>query len=305
MLNVMENKKIEHPYNTNTHSIIKTGTVGDGSCFFHSIMTALSATYRSSDIHVKKRYIKKFRKRISDTFDMNGWHTFPGMEMLVQNNIYKNMKHRFTTDLERSPLHTKMRCLCSFSRLDMDILPRAFDLLSIKYKEPLSENNYINDLYTYIVTYIEIFSGHRASEIHNKDKETLTKPYVQKRWDANIDNREEVLELFRESIKNILEVSEKEIFEEFKESVKNVSVWIENDILVKHVCDMIKINILIWNSREEKPYNLPIRRVKGRPYIILHYIPGLHFEGMGLYSHETRHIQRKFSELDKIVTYFG
>ena len=307
MLSIMENRKLLHSFNTDEYSLIRTGTIGDGSCFFHSILTALSATYRNSSNGIKKSYIKKFRKKIADTFDMNDWHSFSGMEMLVQNMIHKHIKNTFTNQLDTDSIGMSIRCICSFDRLDRDILPRAFDLLSKKYKQNVTENNYIEDLTNYIVNYITIFTSTTIPEEdteENRDKETLTYPFVSKRWGACIENRDEVLTQFKTRLNRVLKASEKDIFEKFKESVTKVGSWVDNDILVKHVSDMFNINIMILDGQTNKPYTIAIRREDTRPYIMLYYIPGIHFEGMGVYNHNTKYIQRKFTNDSDIVKWF-
>jgi hypothetical protein len=101
-----------------------------------------------------------------------------------------------------------------------------------------------------------------------------------------------------------LRASEKKIFEKFKESVERVSSWVDNDILIKHVSNMFKINILILNARTEEPYKMAITYRAEWPYIVLYYIPGIHFEGMGVYDDDTKQISRKYKENDEIVRWF-
>ena len=307
MLGVMENKRLHHSFNHDEYTLIKTGTVGDGSCFFHSILTALSTTYRKSDTRIKRNYIKKFRKKISETFNISDWHTFPGMEMLVQNMIYTNIKNKFTNQISRDPNSITIRCICPFGRLDTQILPRAFDLLSKKYKQNVDENDYIEDLCGYIVRYIDIFTGDTEPDEDtedNRDKETLEQPFVPSRWGACIEHRESVLDAFRQQIEEILRVSENQIFEKFKESVMTVSTWVDNDILVKHVSDMFKINIMILNSQTNEPYSMAIQYDDSRPYILLYYIPQIHFESIGVHDNHTNTIYRKFNKSDSIVKWF-
>ena len=228
--------------------------------------------------------------------------------MLVQNMIHTNIKNSFTTQLKREPIHITIRCICPFDRMDRDILPRAFDLLSKKYKTGVKDNDYIDDLCNYIVKYIDIFTGFTSPEPNteeNRDRETLSEPFVATRWGACIDDRERVLETFREMIVDILKESEIKIFEKFKGSVMSVSTWVDNDILVKHVSDMFKINIMILDARTNNPYSMAIQYSDSRPYILLYYIPGVHFEGMGIYNNNTKSIQRKFTKDDRIVKWFN
>ena len=310
MLSVMENKTYHHPMNDHltNKTLIRTGTVGDGSCFFHSILTSLSGTYRKSDTSIKQRYIKRFRKKISNTFDIKKWHTFNGMELLVQNMIYKDIKRSFTTSLRRREIDMTIRTIVSFALLDINILPRAFDLLSKKYKNSgLEENNYIKDLHTYIMMYVTKYVSDTEPDKDtesDRDRETLYRPCVPKRWSVDIPNRNEILKELNQSLGEILRESEKKIFEEFRQSVERVSSWVDNDMLIKHVSNMFKINILILDGQTKNPYKMAITYTQDRPFIVLYYIPGLHFEGMGVYDEKNKQIIRKYESGDEIVRWF-
>ena len=307
MLPVMINQRINHPFNDEiSRTLIRTGTVGDGSCFFHSILTNVSSTYRDTTVDTKKRYIKKFRKKIADAFNINTWHIFPGMELLVQDSIYNHIKERLTCKLDRRVSMMRMRSIASFALFDIDILPRAFDIVSKKYKKAPESNDYIHDLYTYITRYFAIYisdTGCDSDTEENRDNETIQSPHVAKRFGALIEEKEKVIKTFNTFMKDILEKAEKDMFERFKESISNVSTWIHNDILIKHISDMFKINILVIQE-DGTPYKMPIVYNEDWVYIMIYYMDGVHFEAMGLYNKDDNTIERKFGHPHEVVQLF-
>ena len=47
--------------------MVRTGTIGDGSCFFHSVHYALSEKYRAMNDDQKREYIQRVRNHIADS----------------------------------------------------------------------------------------------------------------------------------------------------------------------------------------------------------------------------------------------
>ena len=152
MLNIMQHKKIKNNiFDSHFHNsiLIKTGTIGDGSCFFHSLLTALSSTYRNTNSDIKQKYVKKLRNKISDSFNISEWDKFDGMEFLLQTTIYNNLKTVFNKQflpdkncdinkfLSKYPIEfVYIFRIFPFTFFDKFILPRAFDL-STKSKKTI------------------------------------------------------------------------------------------------------------------------------------------------------------------------
>lgn len=63
--------------------IIRTGTISDGSCFFHALFYALSSTYRGLNEEERIQLIIKVRKEIARSITLNKW------KMLGNGEIYR------------------------------------------------------------------------------------------------------------------------------------------------------------------------------------------------------------------------
>ena len=48
--------------------LVRTGTIAEGSCFFHSLLHAYSKEYISMDIKVRMKFVKKLRSSSVWTF---------------------------------------------------------------------------------------------------------------------------------------------------------------------------------------------------------------------------------------------
>lgn len=75
MANIDENLAFKNHYGE-TAVFIRTGTVGEGSCAFHSILTSIDKVYRSLDSNRREEYVAKLRKALSDRLTMEKWISF-------------------------------------------------------------------------------------------------------------------------------------------------------------------------------------------------------------------------------------
>ena len=59
-------------------SLIRTGTVGDGSCFFHSILKSIEPKYSKLDSEERKDLVANLRNKLASELSMDRWETFGG-----------------------------------------------------------------------------------------------------------------------------------------------------------------------------------------------------------------------------------
>jgi hypothetical protein len=71
-------RTFRNPYSRN---IIRTGTIGDGSCFFHALLYALFSHYRGKSIPDRIAYVESVRNAMSDSLTIERWKTLGNGEM--------------------------------------------------------------------------------------------------------------------------------------------------------------------------------------------------------------------------------
>jgi hypothetical protein len=54
-------------------NLVRTGTIGDGSCFFHSVCYSLFSKYRKMNVMERRKYVNTLRKKITDDLTMEDW----------------------------------------------------------------------------------------------------------------------------------------------------------------------------------------------------------------------------------------
>jgi len=57
--------------------LVRVGTVGDGSCFFHAIMHAISSDYREAETTEKQEMVKRLRGTVASKFKFQRWIELP------------------------------------------------------------------------------------------------------------------------------------------------------------------------------------------------------------------------------------
>lgn len=56
--------------------LVRTGTVGDGSCFFHSVLKSVSPDYSKLDEEERRNLVKGLREKMADQLTMSKWESF-------------------------------------------------------------------------------------------------------------------------------------------------------------------------------------------------------------------------------------
>ncbi len=70
-------------------NLVRTGVLGEGSCFFHALMYS-DETYRNSNDKIKEKYVRKIRKRFADELTQTDWEVMGNSvvsNMLFQKNV--------------------------------------------------------------------------------------------------------------------------------------------------------------------------------------------------------------------------
>ena len=94
------------PVNKNTifatsisdETLIRTGTIGDGSCAYHSMLHAFSKDYTKMDIDNRQKFVKKIRSNISNEITKEKWLEINNgilANLLFQQNYLFHSEHYF------------------------------------------------------------------------------------------------------------------------------------------------------------------------------------------------------------------
>lgn len=107
----MKDLKIIHPDKTRVFytplhpNIVRTGTVGDGSCFFHALLYSISGSYRKLSVPDRVNYVSKVRQKIAKSVDRMVWKNLGNGEVFRLQFVSQFREHilRYVQSLPNSP----------------------------------------------------------------------------------------------------------------------------------------------------------------------------------------------------------
>jgi len=309
ILQPMSHKKIEYKVPIRNHILIRTGTIGDGSCFFHSLLTSISNTYRTADNSQKIIYNQRLRRKLSQQFTEYEWIEFDGMECLLQSQIHQDItqiwKHPNISNhfIDKAYLQYAIHMISQipYTIIDNQILPRAFDIAS-KHKHKMStSSDYVQYIYKYITQYVRIYMSDDKIPANTetlRDLETVHDPHVIHRNKNNYSYTYKHKRTFQTLIRGILDRANKVVFDQFKNQLSSINSW-ANDFYIKYASKILNINILLLEN--DTLYKMAYTIDKTKKCVLLYYFEDAHFESVGLYNKKTKNIERSFDYSHPII----
>lgn len=284
-LSVDETRKFDTPLYKN---VVRTGTVGDGSCLFHAILKGLDPDYSALSVSEKKKYIKKFRQDLSQNITID---------------YYKhqlNVISRLNLDLELTKFFEV------FYKFIED--PSTFLKGENKLFSKITSNNTI--AYQIITTVLPLSDLISIRDLRSISGTSDVDEYTQKLYEEvsmafakgikEFDIEEEKVEICQEKLKELIfQVCEYLIDKEFKEYIRdlmNVSEW-GGDYMLRLISHNMDIDIYFINVNTKQLYNRGCDDVVSgkRRAVVIGWIDDTHFESIGVSpSGKTSDIQRVF-----------
>lgn len=284
-LSVDETRKFDTPLYKN---VVRTGTVGDGSCLFHAILKGLDPDYSALSVSEKRKYIKKFRQDLAQNISLD---------------YYKqklNVISRLNLDLE----------LTKFFEVFYKFIEDPTPFLNGENKlfSKIISNNTI--AYQIITTVLPLSDLISIRDLRSISGSVDVDEYTQKLYEEismafakaikDFDIEDEKVEICQEKLKELIfQVCEYLIDKEFKEYIRdlmNVSEW-GGDYMLQLISHNMDIDIYFININTKELYNRGCDDVISgkRRAVVIGWIDDTHFESLGIsLSGKTSDIQRVF-----------
>ena len=289
-------------------NLVRTGTISEGSCFFHSVLTASSATYRATMNHSDKmKYVSKLRKALSNNLTESKWKRLGSSEVSIQifireyfEFVYQhisNPKNNISSSVQRiidnielnkhSKLYRLISTILSFEKLDNIVLSHAFDKCSsyVRKDPKISFENRVKIIKKVVnnAFSLELKKHDNKNELGEKRQE-----YFCKKFDV----------LLSEIIKNSIFSA----YRKFRDELKDSNTWIQQDS-IEYLSDFFKRDIYFVDSRTRLPYKQGPCNYKRRDSIVILWLGDSHFENIGhIINTDTNEVRRTFSYEDPIIS---
>lgn len=280
--------------------LVRTGTIDEGSCFFHAILHSYSKDYGMMDKKDRMKLVLKLRAGLSGKIDKESWENMGEgniaripfeeniMEILINfynflENQNSNIRGRATRRVVKQLIGSTKEKL-EIYELISEILPleNAFQkvILPKAYKNAtsLSEYNIIID--KQVQSYIS-----KNSILNGSSKE-------QTRF---------ILSSISELIELICMEAYDLAFKTYKKGLENIGTYVDS-YSINYIADRFNRDIYFLNGNNRVPYNNcdTVNTLKGRKSIIVIWINKNHYEIVGRLLPGNR-IQREFDATDPLI----
>jgi len=268
-------------------TLVRTGTISDGSCAYHSILHAFSKDYMKMNVEHRQKFVKKIRSNISKQVTKEKW-------LAIDNGLLSNLlfqqKFIFVLNKFKHVLNTNHSD--RFMELDIKEDKKVYEILFeiLPFNEEFEQN---------IIP---------QSIVENSIKETcenIIKIAVEKlKNDENVNQvtdtkKQYLVDKLKFILNYILKNTEKIAFEEYVSIIKNPKSF--TDVYsINLISDWFNRNVLFINGDTRLPYKHASNYDPKRKTVILLWLNESHYEVVGKLLERNR-VQREFSEEDDII----
>lgn len=276
-LSVDENMKFDVP--SLIPGIIRTGTVGEGSCFFHSILKGIDKNYSQMSPSEKRNYMVVYRKYLSDLFTKEYYiNNLNNTSMIYLtdklNSVFQNLYlfiENPETYLSKGPYQNLFGKIIKESIIAFIIMKNVIPYSHLDKK--IMENSQV-----------------LKSETVNQYKQEFTVKFIEdfrkeiENIGINID--EEKIQICISKIETLFDFIFTTIinkgYESYKKDIENVGCW-GGDEMLSITSDIIDKDIYFIDINKREIYNRGCdKTVSGkRNAVIIGWLGESHFESIG------------------------
>ena len=282
--------------------IVRTGTVSDGSCFFHALLHAYSKKYVEMDKKERQNFVRQIRLDIAKHINIKNWQKITDgviSKVPFQEKINKIL-HNFFTFLSSNNY--------SFSCPDTNKVIKELNC---------EEDEYNKSLYNIIFELVPVQNGFEKNILpksyslcESKTIDSCIEYIIENTLDylSNVEEfnhidsekKEYIINNTSNMLKVILSISKKSCFKNYIKNIENSKEPIDS-YTVSVISDYFKRDIYFLDSKNRIPYNFSaINNVKNRKSIVILWVKEYHYEIIGK-MHPNNKIQREFSHDDPFI----
>jgi hypothetical protein len=291
----------------NKDVLVRTGTIADGSCFFHAILHAYSKDYISMTTEDRIKYVKKLRVSIAKKIDKEKWENLSdgiiskisfeenvnkilsGFYAYIQNDSRECTKS--VKNIIRNIIDDNNKNDSEVYRLICDMLPftDTFEkkILPTAYKQ--SNKNKISECKQIVIQLSIEFYKKEFKNLLSSSTDKIGKDKVL----LYIKKLEKLLE-------EVLKEAEDLSYVNYINSLQDSNVYVDS-FTIQLISDKFNRDIYFIDSSTRMPYmNSSKNNLKKRKSIIIMWIGGCHYEIVGKLTDGNK-IIREFQYDDQLV----
>jgi hypothetical protein len=274
--------------------IVRTGTIGEGSCLIHSILRATDKKYNKLTIEEKKQYVKDLRAEFGKITKKDWENISDGLVSVIsyQENFLLLLSVFYKI------IKTYKQSLIYKNKYINNIITNII-------KTPESINRYIN--ITNIIP-IEIFEKQILPQSYKNQE---NKPILYNKleiinqtliyYNKSINGKDDYLiNNIREMILIISDESENFSYNNYIEKIANRNTFMDTSN-IELLCNKFDRDIYFIDGNTRIPYiGIGQQNIKNRKSLIIIWVKKVHYEIAGILLKNNR-IQREFDPDDPVI----
>lgn len=281
--------------------LVRTGSIGDGSCFFHSLLHAYSRDYVSMNVHDRRRFVHKLRASIARKVDVKRWEGLSNgliARIPFQENVNTNfielyryiseggevrtnsarkiIRNTIGDDPEKKEIYGVIFSMVTLTDFERNILPKSYDKTS---------GGSLKECKDEVIKETTKFYKNEFSKLEGKVSPERVKYYIDK---------------LESIVRVILDESEDFAYKEYIRSLQNTAMEIDT-YTIGLISEKFNRDIYFLDARTRMPYrDASVDNLKKRKSIIVMWTGGCHYEVVGKLLAGNR-IQREFNYDDPLI----
>ena len=297
MLPVNKTVVFKTPVENDEDVLCRTGTIAEGSCFYHSILQAMSKEYQNMSIKDKMKFVSKLRKKISGKISESDWEDISD-GIIAKVNFQENVLKYFT-DVYLYFKRDKIKHRNSKKILEIILKKHSKDdFLFITELVPLEDLEQKILPLSYSESENENIDQSKEMIVKNSVNYLLNRPEFKYVDDNKSDH---LIRILIDIFTVILDISKQVSYEEYVESLKDSSTDVDTFTL-SVLSDKFNRDIYFIDGNTRIPYNnaSTTANLKGRKSIIVLWVGNNHYEIVGRLL-PNNVVQREFKHDDKLI----
>lgn len=282
--------------------LVRTGTIAEGSCFFHSLLHAYSKEYVSMDLNGRKTFVKKLRASTARKVDRERWENLStGLiaKIPFQENVNTLLSDFYKYVLSGKSSQTKsigkvIRNVIEDEKQDMEAYKLITEMIPIDtgFEKDILPSAY-DKCTEEVISKCKTMVVQLAVNYYLKEFKKFEGKLEQERVDFYIGKLEKLVQV-------IVDEAENSAYTEYIESLQDSSIDVDS-YTIGLISDKFNRDIYFIDSRTRMPYrDAGEENIKKRKSIIVMWTGGCHYEIVGRLLPGNR-IKREFDYNDPLI----
>ena len=282
--------------------LVRTGTIAEGSCFFHALLHAYSKEYVSMDTNGRMKFVKKLRVSIARKLDKKRWENLSNgliAKIPFQENVNTLLSDFYRYVARGKSGRTKsvrkvIRNIIQDEKQDMGAYKLVTEMIPIdtgfeKVILPSAYDKCAEEVISKCKTTVVQFSVN----YYIKEFKKLEGQLEPERIDFYIGKLEKLVQA-------IVDEAENSAYTEYIESLQDSSMEVDS-YTIGLISDKFNRDIYFIDARTRMPYrDIGKENIKKRKSIVVMWTGGCHYEIVGRLLPGNR-IKREFDHKDSLI----